>query len=104
MPSYHRSWRYEDERIVPARPESSQRDPEQLMDGREPTTRAFGVQRQQLLAESQVLEDKMLARAETGKDPTDQVPEGGDHGWIMARESYRTVSSTKLGSCALREC
>jgi hypothetical protein len=50
------------------------------MDGPKSTTGAFGMQRQQLLAESQVLENKILARAETGKDPTDQVPQGRDHG------------------------
>ena len=50
------------------------------MNGRESTTGAFGVQHQQLLAEGQVFEDKILARAEDDDDPTDQVPEEGDPG------------------------
>jgi hypothetical protein len=33
-----------------------------------------------MLAEGQVFEDKIPARAEDDDDPTDQVPEEGDHG------------------------
>jgi hypothetical protein len=33
-----------------------------------------------LLAERQVFEDKIVARAEEDDDPTDQVPEEGAHG------------------------
>jgi len=50
------------------------------VNGRESTTGAFGVQHKQLLAERQIFEDKILARAEDGDYPTDQVPEEGDHG------------------------
>jgi hypothetical protein len=38
------------------------------------------MQRQQLLAESNVFEDETLARAEDGNNPADKVPEKGDHG------------------------
>jgi len=80
MPSYHRSWRDEDQRPVPSQPKPSEANPEQLMNDRQATTRPFGVQRQQLLAESKVLEDEILARAEDGNNPADKVPEKGDHG------------------------
>jgi len=43
------------------------------------------VQSQQLLAKSQILENKILAGAEKANDPADQVTEQSDHG----PQSYR---------------
>ena len=50
------------------------------------------MQRQELLAESQILEDQALAGAENGENRTDQVPEEGNHG----RKSYRIADMATL--------
>jgi hypothetical protein len=95
MPSHHYSWRNENERLVPARPEPTEANPERLVNGRESTMGAFGVPHQQLLADGQVFEDKILARAEDDDDdPTDQVPEEGDRGLGILSK----LSTGKLGS------
>src|SRR5438034_1085537 len=88
MPIDDRSRRHEDKRSFPSRPDSSQGNPEQFVYRRQAATRSFGVKHQQLLTESQVFKDEILAGAENANDPADQVPEGGDHG----RKSYRIAA------------
>jgi hypothetical protein len=51
MPTNHRSGCNHDERPLPSCPESSQHDPEQLVQRSESMARSFGVQSNQLLAE-----------------------------------------------------
>jgi hypothetical protein len=60
MPLYDGSWGHQDEGLLPSLPELSQNDPEQFVPCRQATARSLGVQRQQLLAQGQVLEDQIL--------------------------------------------
>jgi hypothetical protein len=71
------------------------------VNGRESTTGAFGAQHQQLLAERQVFEDKILARAEDDDDPTDHVPEEGDHGPRILSHSLKWETWKSFGSQVL---
>ena len=76
MPSHNRSRCNQNERLLPSRPDSSQGNPEQLVHGRQSATRSFCVQSQQLLAESQVLEDEILTGTEEVKNPPNEMTKG----------------------------
>ena len=80
MPVHDRSWSYQDERLRPPGPGRSQRDPEQLMQDSQSTARSFGVQREQLLTESQVFEQKVFPGTESADYPAQKMPERQDHG------------------------
>jgi hypothetical protein len=80
MPVHDRSWSDQDERFCPSRPERSQRDPEQLMQDGQSTARSFGVQREQLLTESQVFEQEVFPGTESAGHPAEKMPEQYDHG------------------------
>jgi len=79
MPSHNRFGCDQHERLLPAGPESSQNNPEQLVCGRQSTTRSLGVQSEQLLTERQVFEKEILSGAEHASYPADEVPERADH-------------------------
>ena len=79
MPVHDGSGSNQDERFPPPRPEPSQRNPEQLVQGSQSTARSLRVQSQQLLMESQVLKDEVLMGAESAEQPAEQMPERHDH-------------------------
>jgi hypothetical protein len=79
MPTNNRSGCNHDERRFPSSPESSQHDPEQLVQRREPMAGSFGVQSNQLLAEGQVFEDEILTIAESAQKPAEEMAERCDH-------------------------
>ena len=79
MPVHDSSRSDQDERLPPPGPEHSQRNPEQLVQGRQSTARSLRVQSQQLLMKSQVFEDEVLAGAESADHPPEEMPERQDH-------------------------
>src|SRR6516165_2238828 len=68
------------ERLPPSRPERSQRHPEQLVQSSQSSARPLRVQREQLLAESQVFEDEVLAKAKRADDPPKEMSKRHNHG------------------------
>ena len=62
------------------RPERSQRNPEQLVQGSQSSARPLRVQSEQLPTESQVFEDEVLAGAKRADDPPEEMPERYKHG------------------------
>jgi hypothetical protein len=80
MPAQDGSGSNQDERLPPPRPELSQGNPEQLVQGSQSTARSLRVQSQQLPTESQVFEDEVLARAERAGDPPEEMSERHNHG------------------------
>jgi hypothetical protein len=70
----------QDERLGPPRPERSQRNPEQLVLGRQSTARLLRVQSQQLLTKSQVFEDEVLPGTESTQQSAEEMSERYDHG------------------------
>jgi hypothetical protein len=80
MPVHDGSRSDQDERLGPPRPERSQRNPEQLVLGRQSTARSLRVQSQQLPAESQVFKDEVLAGTESADYPAEEMSERHDHG------------------------
>jgi len=89
MPGYHRLRCNQDERLFPARPESSQDDPERFVQGSDSVARSLGLQGEQLLTQRQVFQKQLLAGPEDANDPADEVPEHGDH----RAKSYRKDQS-----------
>ena len=75
MPVHDGSRSDQDERLGPPGPERSQRNPEQLVQGRQSTARLLRVQSQQLPTESQVLEDEVLPGTENADQPAEEMSE-----------------------------
>ena len=92
MPTHNRSGCNHDERRFPSSPESSQHDPEQLVQRSEPMAGSFGVQSNQLLAEGQVFEDEILTRAESAQNPAEEMPERYDHGRNLTENRKSSLS------------
>src|SRR6516162_7598413 len=80
MPVHDGSRSNQDERLPPPRPERSQRNPEQLVQGSQSSARPLRVQSEQLPTESQVFEGEVLARAKRADDPPEEMPERHNHG------------------------
>ena len=80
MPVHDGSRSDQDERLGPPGPERSQRNPEQLVQGSQSSARPLLVQSEQLLAESQVFEDEVLARAKRADDPPEEMSKRHNHG------------------------
>ena len=80
MPVHDGSGSNQDERLPPPRPERSQRNPEQLVQGSQSSARPLRVQSEQLLAQSQVFKDEVLAGAKRADDPPEEMPERHNHG------------------------
>ena len=75
MPVHDGSRSDQDERLGPSGPERSQRNPEQLVQGSQSTTRSLGVQSQQLLMKSQVFKDEVLTGTESTDQPAEEMSE-----------------------------
>jgi len=80
MPVHDGSRSNQDERLPPPRPERSQRNPEQLVQGSQSSARPLRVQSEQLPTESQVFEGEVLAGAQRADDPPEEMPERLNHG------------------------
>ena len=80
MPVNNRSKRNQDEWPFPSGPESAQHNPVQPMHDGESAARSFGVQRQQLLAQSEVFENEFLSGAKCGDNPAEEMPKLCKHG------------------------
>ena len=81
MPVHDGSRSDQDERLPPPGPERSQRNPKQLLQGSHSPAGSLRVQSQQLLTESQVFKDEVLAGAENAHHPAEEISERSDHGW-----------------------
>ncbi len=79
MPAHDGFGYDQDERAFPAGPESFQDNPQQLMQGSQSTARPFGVQRQDLLAESEIFKDKVFSGTESADNPSQEMSEQYDH-------------------------
>ena len=80
MPVHDGSRSDQDERLGPPGPERSQRNPEQFVRGSQSTARLLCVQSQQLLTESEVLEDEVLPGMESADQPAEEMSERHDRG------------------------
>src|ERR1019366_6969403 len=83
MPANHGLRSNEDQRPLPARPNSSQNDPEQPVDRTQSRARSLCVQSQQLLPKGEVLQEEFFSGAKDGDDPAEHILDGaqtsGDH-------------------------
>src|SRR5262249_19660114 len=70
----------QDERLPPPRPERSQRNPEQLVQGSQSSPRPLRVQSEQLPTESQVLKDEVLPGTESADQPAQEMSKRHNHG------------------------
>ena len=86
MPLDHSSRGHQDEWLVPSLPELYQNYPEQFLPGRQATARSLGVQSKELLAQGEILEDQLLASAESADHPADEVSERREHGRHFIRK------------------
>ena len=80
MPVHDGSRSDQDERLAPPGPASSQRNPEQLVQGSQSMARPLHVQSQQLLTERQVFKDEVLTGPESADHPPEEMPKQHDHG------------------------
>jgi len=79
MPVHDSSRSDQHERLPPPGPKRSQDNPEQLLQGRQSMMRLLRLQSQQLLMESQIFKDEVLAGAESADHPAEEMPERRDH-------------------------
>src|SRR5437016_6796518 len=75
MPVHDGSRRDQDERLAPPGSASSQRNPEQLVQGSQSMARPLHVQSQQLLTERQVFKDEVLPGPERAEHPPEERSE-----------------------------
>ena len=80
MPAHDGFGYDQDERAFPAGPESFQDNPEQLVQASQSTARPFGVQREDLLAESEIFKDEVLSGPESAENPSQEMSEQYDYG------------------------
>jgi hypothetical protein len=80
MPVHDGSRSNQDERLPPPRPKRFQGDPEQLVQGSQSTARSLGVQREQLLTESEIFKDQVFSGTESIDNPSEEMSEQRDHG------------------------
>src|SRR5215472_2757768 len=80
MPVHDGSGSNQDERLPPPRPERSQRNPEQLVQGSNRVRGRCEGQNEQLPTESQVFEGEVLEGAKRADDPPEEMPERHNHG------------------------
>src|SRR6266545_6963659 len=82
MPAHNRVGRDERQMLTPAGTPLARQNPHELVPGAEPSTRSGASGPSQdgdLVAQQQVLEDKVLAHANRGKDGRQQEPEEFEH-------------------------
>jgi hypothetical protein len=93
MPVHDRSRSDQDERLPPPRPERSQGNPKQFVQGSQATARSLRVQSQQLLTESQVFKDEVLTGTESADHPAEEMSERRDH-------SRNHIGKVRIELCA----
>src|SRR5664279_399037 len=96
MPTNHGLRGDEDQRSLPVRPNFSQNDPEQLVDGAQSRTRSLCVQSQQLLPKGEVLQEEFFSGAKDGEDPAEQMSKAHKHQGIIAKSALGRCSSKSL--------
>ena len=96
MPPYDCLRRDQDQRSLPARPNFSQNDPEQPVDGTQSRARSLGVQSQQLLPKGEVLQEEFFSGAKDGDDPAEQMSKARKHQGIIAKSAPGRCASKSL--------
>jgi GTP cyclohydrolase II len=96
MPPYDCLRRDQDQRSLPARPNFSQNDPEQPVDGTQSRARSLGVQSQQLLPKGEVLQEECFSGAKDGDDPAKQILKARKHQGIIAKSEPGRCASKSL--------
>jgi hypothetical protein len=86
----------EDQRSLPARPNFSQNDPEQPVDGTQSRTGSLCVQSQQLLPKGEVLQEEVSSRAKGGDNQAEQISKAHKHQVIIAKSAQRKFASKSL--------
>jgi hypothetical protein len=104
MPTNNRSRRNQNERFFPSCPEPAQHNPEQLVQRSESMARSFGVQSQQLLAESQIFEDEIFSGAERTDKPSEKVPERNEYGRKRGLNLIGTLASSSFQTHSFCKC
>ena len=94
MPVHDGSRSDQDERPGPPKPERSQRNPEQFVQGSQSTPSLLRVQSQQLPTDSQVLEDEVFTGTESADQPAEEMSERHDHGKNFSGKSESSFSPT----------
>jgi hypothetical protein len=87
MPAHHRLGRDEAQLLAPAGTPSSSQDPEYLVPGVKPSAwsgSSWPSQDGELMAQEQILEHEVLARACPGQDGREQQPEQFEHAFSIA--------------------
>src|ERR1019366_4160950 len=96
MPANHGLRSNEDQRPFPARPNSSQNDPEQPVDRTQSRARSLCVQSQQLLPKGEVLQEEFFSGAKDGDDPAEQISKTHKHQGIIAKSAPRRCACKSL--------
>src|ERR1017187_6924283 len=96
MPANHGLRSNEDQRPFPARPNSSQNDPEQPVDRTQSRARSLCVQSQQLLPKGEVLHEEFFSGAKDGDDPAEQISKTHKHQGIIAKSAPRRCACKSL--------
>jgi hypothetical protein len=92
MPAYDPLGRHEGEVLAPAGTPSASQDPEHFVPGAQPSTPSGSGgpgQHRELVAQQDVLEDEVLARAQPGKDDHVQQPDEFEHVLSISRSTTR---------------
>ena len=90
---HDRSRSDQDERLPPPRPERSQGNPKQFVQGSQSMVRSLRMQSQQLLTESQVFKDEVLTETESADHPAEEMSERRDH-------SRNHIGKARIEVCA----
>ena len=96
MPVHDGSRSDQYERLPPAGPARSQRNPEQLVQGRQSTARSLRVQSQQLLTKSEVFNDEVLPGTKNADHPPEEVPVRDVHARILSENSESCLAPSHL--------
>ena len=69
----------DDEDLLPPRPEATERDPEDAIGRPHPRSRSLGREDGELLAEGEVLDQKVRPRRSETSEPTQDESDSGEH-------------------------
>src|ERR1700687_2258779 len=79
VPSDHRVWFDDDERIDPPGPDSAHHDPKEPVNGGQSRTWMTARQDRELLPQRQILQRQVTSGAAEGEKPTEHEPESVEH-------------------------
>jgi len=77
----------ENQGALPSRPEAPQHDPEESVGIGETWTRVTSRQNRQLLPQSQVFQEKMMASAKRPREQNKEKPQQSGHEWLIPNKA-----------------